>query len=386
MIRTTTSWTAEVDDVESAVGEIKSRLDIENILLKNTIGVIACHYEFVHSGIVKAVCEALPFHVVGTISSAQSVADHSDNLLLTLLVITSDDVKFDMVVTPSLRDEPGRVITETYQAAANRPDKPALILAFAPFMLANSGDEYVNVLSEVSGGAPCFGTLAVDDTDDFSNCFMICDGAHYVDKMALVLVYGDIRPRFFVANISRNKIIAKSAVVTKSAGHVLMEVNGRSVAKYFEDLSLTKASETKYAMSSLPFLLDYNDGTPMVSKLFIGLSPEKYAICAGAMPEGSTFYIASADKDDVLLTTGEAVDQLLEHASNASGLLVYSCVGRGMTLGAEQFLEMELINRRMGNVLPFIMAFSGGEICPTQISYDKAVNRFHNDAFIACLF
>ena len=381
-----TAWTVEVDDAEAAVGEIKSRLDIKNNLLKNSIGIIACHYEFVHSGVVKAVCEALPFHVTGTISSAQSVADHADNLFLTLLVITSDDVEFDVVVTPSLHDEPGRVITKAYKAAANRPEKPALVFAFAPFMLDNSGDEYINVLSEISGGAPFFGTLAIDDTDDFSNCFMICDGAHYSDKMALVLIYGDISPRFFVANISRNKIIAKSAVITKSAGHVLMEVNGRPVAEYFEDLGLTKASETQYAMSSLPFLLDYNDGTPLVSKLFIGLTPEKHAICAGAMPEGGSFHIASADKDDVIFTAGEAVDQILEYASNASGLLVYSCVGRGMTLGAEQFLEMDLINQRMGKVLPFIMAFSGGEICPTQVSDDKAINRFHNDAFIACLF
>ena len=386
MIKTMTAWTAEADDANVAIEEIKSQLNAGSCLLKNTVGIIACHYEFVNSGVVQAVCEALPFEIAGTISSAQSVANHSDNLLLTLLVITSDDVDFVRAVTPSLQTEPGRVIRETYKTAAARDEKPALIFVFAPFMLANSGDEYVNVLTEVSGGAPCFGTLAIDDTDDFSNCFMICDGVHHSDKMAMILVYGDISPKFFIANISRSKILEKSARVTKSAGHILMEVNTRPVAEYFEDLGLTKASETQYALSSLPFLLDYNDGTPMVSKLFIGLTPEKYAICAGAMPEGSTFYIAAADIDDIIFTTGEAVDELLKHASNASGLLVYSCVGRSMTLGAEQFREIELLNQKVCGTLPFIMAFSGGEICPTQVSEDKAINRFHNDAFIACLF
>jgi hypothetical protein len=280
--------------------------------------------------------------------------------------------------------EPGRVITESYKTAV-KTTKPALILTFAPFILQNSGDEYVNVISEVSGGVPCFGTLAVDDTLDFANSFMLADGEHYRDRMAMVLIYGDIHPKFYIANISENRILEKSAVVTKSAGPVLMEVNERPVIEYFEDMGLVKASETQYAMSSLPFLLDYNDGTPKVSKIFVMLTPEKYAICAGAMPQGSTMYMATTDKDDVLLTTSKTVDLLLRDIEGHSGLLIYSCVGRGMTLGAEQFKEIELVKQKVGSTLPFMMAFSGGEICPTQVSAEKAINRFHNNAFIACL-
>jgi hypothetical protein len=33
-----------------------------------------------------------------------------------------------------------------------------------------------------------------------------------------------------------------------------------------------------------------------------------------------------------------------------------------------------------------MMAYSGGETCPTQVSDDKAINRFHNNAFVACVF
>ena len=138
-------------------------------------------------------------------------------------------------------------------------------------------------------------------------------------------------------------------------------------------------------MSSLPFLLDFNDGTPKISKIFVALTPEKYAICAGAMPEGCTFYMASTDKDDVMLTTGEAADMILKETDGASLLLVYSCISRSMTLGADQYKEMELINKMMGDKLPFMIATSGGEICPTQVSENKASNRFHNNAFVACL-
>jgi len=384
MIRTLTAYTTELDDEESAIEQIISRLGSMDSLQKNTIGIMACHYEFVLSGIYKAVCEALPFEVVGTISSAQSVPGESGSLLMTLTVMTSDDVEFIGTVTPSLMSEPGRVVADSYKAAC-RAEKPALVLMFAPFILQNCGDDYVNVITEVSDGAPCFGTLAVDDTLDFSNCFMLSNGEHYRDRMAMILIYGDIHPRFFVANISKSRILEKNAVVTKSAGAVLMEVNGRPVIDFFKNLGLVQASETQYALSNLPFLLDYNDGTPMVSKIFVTLTPEKYAICAGAMPQGSTLYMTVADKGDVLHTTGETIDIILKDIDRSSVLLVYSCISRNMTLGAEQFKEMELISQKIGKKLLFMTANSGGEICPTQISEGKAINRFHNNAFIACL-
>lgn len=415
MIKALAAYTAEVDDVNLAVEQIKSQLgNLDDGLFKNTIGIISCHYEYVNSGVFKAICDTLPFETVGTISSAQSVPGVFNTLLFTLLVLTSDDVAFIKTLTPSLTSEPGKHITEAYTAAcrsaaagnsaaadrntaANRNaaaggggEKPDLILVFAPFMIQNSGDEYVNVLSDISGGAPCFGTIAVDDTLDFSNCFLLADGEYYRDKMALVLFYGEgggkVKPKFYVANISENRMLSTSAVVTKSAGPVLMEVNERPVIEYFDNLGLVKASETQYAMSSLPFLLDYNDGTPKVSKIFVALTPEKFAICAGAMPEGSTLYMATTDRDDVLLTTSDAIDSIVKDIPDSSVILVYSCISRSMTLAADQFMEMELLNEKIAEKLPYMMVFSGGEICPTHLSSDKAINRFHNNAFIACLF
>ncbi|MCL2565423.1 MAG: FIST C-terminal domain-containing protein [Defluviitaleaceae bacterium] len=387
MIKTFVAYTDELDDETLAINQIKEQLGLEENLLKNSIGIIACHYEFVLSGVVKAICDALPFDVVGTITSNLSIADNADSLVLSIMLITSDDVEFEKVITSSLLNEPGKIIAESYkEAAAKRLDKPSLIFTFAPFMYQNSGDEYANVITEVSGGVPCFGTIAVDDTPNLSSSYMIAEGEHHLDKMAMVLFYGKVQPKFYIANISPNKAFDKSALITKSSGHVIMEVNGRHISKFFEELGLAKASEDAYAMASLPFLLDYNDNTPWVSKVFVGLTPENYAICAGATPEGSTLYITPTDKEDILFTTGQAADQILKDIENASGLLIYSCVGRIMTLGVDQYGEMDLVDKKVAGRLPFMMVCSGGEFCPTQDLSNKAVNRFHNDAFVACLF
>jgi hypothetical protein len=397
MIRTLTAFTENIDDLEAAAAEIKEQLGVDRNLLKNSVGIIACHYEFALSGAVKAICEALPFDVAGTISSVQGTAGKEGVLLFTIMVLTSDDVSFKTTLTPSLKGNAGETIASAYtQAAAG--ETPALIFSYAPFIIENSGDEYVNVLTKASSGVPCFGTLAVDDTADFRECYMIYNGEHYRDQMSMILFFGEVNPKFFLATISDNKILDKSALVTSSEGHILKEVNGRPVAEYFESMGLTKASETSYAMTSLPFMLDYGDGTPPVSKVFIGLNEKREAICAGVMPEGSTLYMGVFDKDDVLVTSRKAIQNAVSAVpKGASGMLIYSCISRSMSLGSDQFAETNLVRQVSAGKIPFMMAYSGGEICPTQITKNQggdgkdsgsvtAINRFHNNTFVLCIF
>ncbi|MFP3088858.1 FIST C-terminal domain-containing protein [Treponema sp. TIM-1] len=388
MMRILTASTENIDDPAAAIDEIKAQLDLEHRLLKNSVGIVACHYEFVISGTATAISESLPFDIAGTNSSLQAVNNAKGTLLFTLLVFTSDDVSFKTALTPSLREGVlEKKIVDTYREAASaREEKPVLIFTFAPFMLENSGDDYVRILSEASGNVPCFGTLAVDDTPDFRECYMLFNGGHYKDKMSLILVYGNISPKFYLATLSEDKLLDRAALVTSSEGHILKEVNGRPVVEYFEDMGLTKASETSYAMASLPFMLDYGDGTPPVSKVFIGLNAQKHAICAGAMPEGSTMYLGVFDKDDVLLTSGKLIKKVLQETPSPMAIIGYSCISRSMTLGSDLFAEIDLVLGEITKNTPFFFAYSGGEMCPTRINPKAAINRFHNNTFILCVF
>jgi len=317
---------------------------------------------------------------------AQSTAGKADALMLTIMLITADDVQFVSVVTPSITRNAADEIESTYKSVATSFfARPALVLTYVPFMPAHSGDEYVEILSHASYGAPCFGTIATDDTETFENCYSIFNGEHFRDKMVMTLIYGNFKPKFFIANISEDKISDKGAIITKSRGHIIMEVNNRPVADFFEDMGLAEAIKTRYAMLSLPFLMDYNDGTPKVSKVFVSLTPENYALCAGAMPVGNSIHIAVNEKADILYTSGCAMDKISEFSENAAGLLIYSCFSRSLSMGSDCFAEIELVNSK-ANSLPLLMSYSGGEICPTINIQDKSINRFHNNAFIACLF
>ena len=388
MIKTLIAYTNEIDDAETALRDIAGQMDLAADLRQHSIGIIACHYEFVYSGIAKALCESLPFDVVGTVATAQAIREVCDTSMLTLTILTSDDVEFVSQLTPQLGTDPGSAVEKAYRdIAAQRDSTPALILTFAPFLMNNAGDEYVQVFTEVSGGVPCFGSVSIDETETLEYSFLIFNGDHYPDRIAMILLYGELHPHFLTATISPEKILDKTALITRSDGNILQEVNGRPVEDYFESLGLADASTVQYGMASIPFMLDYGDDTPPISKVFVSRTPEKYAVCTGIVPEGATLRVGVFDKQDVLFTTGEALTRLLDMLPdlNASFVLAYSCVARGMTLGLDSLAEFELIRNRLGTALPFMAADSGGEICPSQVGKEKSVTRFHNNTFIACI-
>ncbi|MCL2198671.1 MAG: FIST C-terminal domain-containing protein [Defluviitaleaceae bacterium] len=375
---------------EKAVDEILSGLEIKESLLKNSLGIIACHKDFVTSGVMKKVCDALPFDVIGAISSLQSTGDKTGKVALSIMLITTDEARFVNVVTPSLEDNFEQKIMDCYkQAATGVYGRASLVLAYWPFMYQYSGDDCINALSVASYGAPCFGTIAVDDSDDFSGSFTIFNGEHYNDRLVFSLVFGNIKPKFYIANISLDKMFEKSAKVTKSSGTVISEIDSRPAFEFFEELGILEAFDSVKSLLVLPFLIDFHDNTPMVAKQAFGLTVAKRIQCNGTVPEGSTLHVATNERTDILNTTGAKVDEFLKEAGEANGLLIYSCISRSWVMGDRPHDEADLINfkiNELGKKLPTFIAYSGGEICPTTSFNDKAINRFHNNTFVACLF
>ena len=385
MLRTIIAHTSEIDDIELAIKEINSQIKPE-LLGKNSIGIVYCHYEFLYSGAMKAICDSLPFDTIGTISLTQATNEMVGTFIFTVMVLTGDDTSFVTTLSAPLTETDCNPVEKAYVEAAIKDSSPALILPFIPFMSEVPTDEYVDLLTRVSGGVPCFGTVALFDIDVFVDSNVFLNGECYTDRVAMLLIYSNIKPRFLLNTISPEKILSKPALVTKSEKNIIKEINGRPVIKYFEELGLGNAGEKHYEMSALPFMVDYGDNTPLVSKIFIAQTPEKYIVCAGIVPEGSKIYIGVFDRDDVLYTTGKSMDEALSlDLENASCMLMYSCVARNMSLGADDMAELNLVRNKIKEKLPFVMAYSGGEICPTQVSDSKAVNRFHNNTFIACI-
>jgi hypothetical protein len=259
MIRSIGLHTYELDDTEVAVAEINAGLEGFS-LMENTVGVIMCDPDYIHSGVYEAVCEALPFPVAGVTTTTQAVNGEVDILILTVLVMTSDDVFF----SPGLTDEiaaDNDALTPTRasfaEAAKALPSDPKLILVFPPQVEENAGDTYVEAFEELCPGVPLFGTLSINDSIDPENYFTLCDGATSHTKMSFFLITGNINPRFLISTISDRNKTQFSGEITKSEDNIVREINGIPAYDYFANIGLAKDGKLVEGLQFIPILVDF---------------------------------------------------------------------------------------------------------------------------------
>ncbi|MDR0357798.1 MAG: FIST C-terminal domain-containing protein [Clostridiales Family XIII bacterium] len=390
MIRSIGLHTYELNDPIIAAEEIKAGL--KNFpLMENSLGIIMCDPEYLESGVYEAVCEALPFPCVGSTTTTQAVNEEADILILTVYVMTADDVFFSVAMSddvPKNNDalSPTRAAFE--KAARELPSEPKLIIAFPPIIPENAGDAYVEAFSALCPGVPLFGTLAISDAIAFDNCSSLCEGAASQDRIAFALIAGNINPRFIVSSVDDSNKTQYGGEITKSFENIVQEINGVSTYEYFEGIGLAKNGKLDEGLQFVPILIDFKkrddyDGIPVV-RAIVYLDENGYAVCRGFMYQNSVFTIINPTMDDILRSSLRFTEKLAE-VPDRQATLILSCIVRRMTFGAAPLTEALMIKEKLGDGPPFMFAYAGGEICPTSVRDGVATNRFHNFSIIACV-
>ncbi|MDR3200642.1 MAG: FIST C-terminal domain-containing protein [Spirochaetales bacterium] len=383
MIRMLNACTAEIDDSEAAVAEILEQLDIKKQLLPNSVGIIACYSEFIETGVVEALCKSLPFDVVGCTTLGNSACGKYGMDILSLSVLTSDDIRFVTLMSGPISEKNlDSPISSAYNSACQEK-KPDFILAYAPLMRTLGGSVIFNALNAVSGGIPMFGTFSCDHTLNFSESQVIRNGKTARDTMALILMFGNVDPKFYVTAIPEKNIMRHSFIVTESEGVILKRVNGMPLMDYLGTLGLAQKGGIE-AIGSIPLLINYNDGTEPVALAIYGITPEGYAVCGGDVPVKATLSIGSLDYHGIL-ETAETTIRKIPAGAEINGLLIYPCLSRNMMLGPNADDEMKKVIELLGGKYPYQICYAGGEICPFLDEGGKPVNHFHNFSFILCV-
>lgn len=385
MIKTLTAYTLEVDDPEQAVKEILEQLDLDKTLLTNSVGIVTCYADFLHTGVVKALCDRLPFEVVGVTTLGAATEQAADTVILTLAVLTSDEISFAAGLTDSLAETQEKPIRDAVSQAMNRlPDKPSLGLLYVPMLAHVGGEKLVRITSQVTGEVPLFGTLTCDHNFDFHDSHTIYNGQHYRDRMAMVFMSGPVRFKFMTISIPEDNIRKESAVITESEGNVVKRVNDAPVLDYLKSIGLSPQDGLE-GSKYIPIILNYNDGTPPVARCFYMITPEGFAACGGDMPVNATLALGHMEYDDVIRSADQLLTKIGDPAQY-SGMLMISCIVRSVTLGIDQMAEARNILASMRNNTPYQLCYSGGEICPVYKENGLTANRFHNFSFAVCLF
>ena len=389
MIKSYTAFTNEIDDAELAVSEILAQLELPGKLLKSSVGILSCYTEFVDLLVVKAICEALPFDVVGMTTIANAAPDEYGETMLNLLVLTSDDVEFVTGVTEKIDSEDEEIIRRGYEAIARPGEKPSLMFSFVPLLLNVGGDFYINAFDKVSGGVPNFGSFAIEHgntIEEHEKFKTVYNGIADSDRCSFVLAYGETTPKFYVGTISDDKIFSEKGAVTTSSGNILETVDGMPMLDYLLSVGLSPSDVGSIPVAStFPIIVDSNDGMPPIVRVMLALMPEGHIVCGGEIPNGATISIGEFDPVEICKTTKRTIETAL--SENAEGtFIMFSCVGRYFVQGLNQTAEMKCVKEAMeGTNHPYFFAYSGGELCPISSPDGEFSNRNHNNTFIICV-
>ncbi|MDR3114345.1 MAG: FIST C-terminal domain-containing protein [Treponema sp.] len=381
MIRMLTAYTEEVLDTEAAGTQILAQLDLSRNLARHAVGIISCMTEFVQTGVVKALCDRLPFDVVGCTTMGTTVQGVIRPVVLTLTVLTSEEVAFAAGITDSLEGDLAPVEALYEELLKALPEKPSLLIPFAPFMFIG-GDEFVEKLDDLSGGLPLFGMLAIAQNLHEGNIYTCYNGTCKTKALGLLALSGPIDPLFLVSAIPQDRIIGPQALVTEADKNVLHRVNDIRALEYLRSFGLAESGEIE-GIETMPLVLELQDGS-RVARACISITPEGSVVCGGDVPVGVGLSIATIDFDDVIESTGLLIQEALRKAQGRS-LFMISCAARNWALGTDLYAEMEHVTARIQGSMPYHFSYSGGEICPIPDRNGTPVNRFHNDALIVCI-
>lgn len=390
------AFTEEIDDVEAAVSEIFSQLDLGG-LMKNSLGILHCYYEFIDSGLVKTLSEKLPFEIVGTTMPYVCLPGKKSLMGLILNVLTGDDVDFITGISEPVEtiDTADNINTAAPAMAAlhamisgklEKPGetKPAMLLTFMPFRFYISGDEFVGQLNKLFPDVPFFGALPMSDEPDFSKSYVLYNGEHYEKSAVAVALTGNVNPEFLAMAVPERTMLREKVTVTEAAGNTIRSVDGIIPEDYLISIGLVEKKGELGKLIATPMIVDLEDGSRRIV-ICLGGNERGGLILTGNIPAGSKIGFSVIESSDIVSTSGELTRKALE-ISDGRNMLIYSCVARFWFLGpTNSDLEIQEITGAVSDGAPFYAAYCGGEIFPQQLPGGRIANHFQNYSLIICI-
>ena len=390
MLKIYSAHTSETDDVEAAVSEILEQLDLSR-LLAFSAGIMFYYADFAETGVIQALCEKLPFPVVGGTTSNSAISGAKEGISLTITVFTSNTIAFTAGISDSLQDEPFISLEKLYkQLLEGKPEtmgeKPSMLFIVAPYFLEITGDEYLAVLNGLSGGVPVFGSMAFTHTVEFKNIKTFFNGVEYDKALASLAFWGDIEPQFFISDIPDEQFMNRRMMVTDSCKNRIKRINGIPVLEYLESIGLAKNGEMP-GLVSFPLILYMPGGSRLIRSIYNIEDGE--LLCSGDIPSNIPMQISFCNKEFALESARKTAADCKKWLDSrdfsvSRSALIISCAARRWILGSDVYAEIREIDDELKDI-HYHFAYSGGEFCPVYIRDGIADNCFFNYTLCICV-
>jgi len=338
---------------------------------------------------VRAVTGAAP--LVGCTDAGGIVTAGPRRRSVTVIGLVCKDGAFVTGVERNLSSHPrasGERLASTLARQAPQPPRGLLIF---PDGLSVSGSEVLaGVEQGLGAGVPVAGASAADDLY-FQKTFQFYNDEILVDSMPAVLLCGGMNVGIGVRHGWAP--VGRPRCVTRSAGHIVYQLDRRPAVSIYEDflaLKRDELSEAPLAWTTLSYPLgsEHRGQPEYLLRDAIRVGRAGSLICTGNVAEGSDVRLMIGGYESALEASQQAACDAVEQLGGGRllGALVFCSVARQKMLGSEFQGEIDVIRDALGGAgVRLGGLYSYGEFAPSVGARGRkkpAPPLFHNESVV----
>ncbi|MDR2105017.1 MAG: hypothetical protein LBP51_04600 [Deferribacteraceae bacterium] len=353
MIRLLTAHTSEIEDESLALEELSQKLDLKNKLLKNSFALVYRNKYFSDESFFNKLADLLKMEVVVITTILSATGGDSGGAALSVSVLTSDNVKFISGFS-EYADNPSDIADLYTQLAEQAAPKAIFVFSTASYNI--NGSEQVNIIDSASGGLPIFGSVSYNFPHE--ECGIFCNGAFRKDCFFLLLLCGDFEVSFSCSVTPVTKFLEKDLVITKAAGCILKELNGKPAAHCLKDAGILYDGMQPLSLATLP-LCSANNGGLQNIWIISNVYDNGDIRCRTELIEGATVSVGFFEQHNVLNSLLAFLEENI--IGRDESFIIFSCAVRSITLGLDYETEADCLYQKLSS--PYLFAYSAGEYC-----------------------
>lgn len=323
----------------------------------------------------------------GEITTVGPLNKHSVSVML----LKSDTIKFYAGVGENVGKDPraaGKDVAERILAQAGGELKAFVML---PDVLAGNGSDTVRgVLDALGEHFPVVGGAAGDDFE-FKKTYQYLNDKVYSGSVVGLGIAGDFKVGIGVKHGWLP--IGLPMKVTRSAGSVLHELDGKPAIKIYEDYfgeqeaAVLKTETLAKLAITYPLGMKVVGSEEMLIRDPISVDAAGSITCAAEVPEGSEIQLMIGSREAAVKVAKVAAENALEQLDGSApkAIIIFNCIARNKLYGEHSGEEISAIQEVLGANTPLLGFYTYGEQAPLggQVRDIKQCNTvFHNETVV----
>jgi hypothetical protein len=346
-------------------------------------GILFSAFDSFDPSIVTAVRDAFPgASIMGSTSAAEISTDGYLEDSVTLALFAADGVDVTTGLGRGLgHDVEAACADAVSQALAGTEGEPRICIVLAESFVVDPQ----RTLDAMARALPpdvtiVGGTSARRDFVTVTPTYQFRDDQVAEDGVAVLLFSGPIASSVAVGTGWRT--LGASGTVTRSTSGSVQEIDGRPATEFLARyLDVTGPAAYGNPMS----VHDVGSDEAYLRAISGADTITGSVMLAGSVPVGATVQLTTADTEDILAGTRDALvraGQTFPAGSRPEAALIFSCAVRKFVLGSRTKVEAEMAREVLGSGIPFAGLYCYGEFGPVR---GTPTSRLLNETFVTLL-